>query len=371
MGNAWIDGRPVALQDAVNEAARMLGTSRLPIIGGLGTDIAGARAAISLAARLGGVIDHMHSDALLRDLDVLREAGLMLTSPNEARLRGDVLLLVGASPLTVAPELVRRLILEPLAPEVVESIERRVYWLCPGKARANDLAKQAKIQIIGRDPAELPVLLAALRARVAGRPTGKVTISAKALEALAGGLKSAKFGVAVWSAAELDVLAIEMLCGIVKDLNAETRFTGLPLAAPSNADGVLQACGWMTGFPMRTGFGRGRPEHDPWRFVSTRLVEDGEADCALWVSAYDASMPNWKTDVPAIVLTGEEPGGSPAARVRIAVGRPGVDHDAVEHLAAIGTLSAVPTKNKSDALSVAEAIELIAAALPPAGATLC
>ena len=24
--------------------------------------------------------------------------------------------------------------------------------------------------------------------------------------------------------------------------------------------------GWMTGFPPRTGFGRGYPEHDPWRF---------------------------------------------------------------------------------------------------------
>ena len=61
----------------------------------------------------------------------------------------------------------------------------------------------------------------------------------------------------MWSAANLDVLAIEMLCGLVQDLNAQTRFTGLPLAAGDNALGVLQACGWMTGFPMRTGFGRG------------------------------------------------------------------------------------------------------------------
>ena len=79
---------------------------------------------------------------------------------------------------------------------------------------------------------------------------------------------------------------IEMLFGLIDDLNAHTRFTGLPLAPGDNAAGVMQACGWMTGFPMRTGFGRGYPEHDPWRFDATRLVESGEADCALWISAY-------------------------------------------------------------------------------------
>ena len=150
--------------------------------------------------------------------------------------------------------------------------------------------------------------------------------------------KAARFGVAVWSAAELDVLAIEMLCGLVQDLNAKTRFTGLPLAPPDNALGVLQACGWMTGFPMRTGFGRGYPEHDPWRFDAARLVESGEADCALWISAYRVRLPAWKRGVPMIALTGARASFRPAPRVHIEVGRPGTDHDAVEHLPATATL---------------------------------
>ena len=49
MGDARIDGRPVALEAAIAEAARMLAASRLPVIAGLGTDIAGARAAVALA----------------------------------------------------------------------------------------------------------------------------------------------------------------------------------------------------------------------------------------------------------------------------------------------------------------------------------
>ena len=49
----------------------------------------------------------------------------------------------------------------------------------------------------------------------------------------------------------------------------------------------------MTGFPVRTGFGRGYPEHDTWRFDSTRLVDSGEADAAIWISAYGAEAPPW------------------------------------------------------------------------------
>ena len=69
--------------------------------------------------------------------------------------------------------------------------------------------------MIGRSAEDLPVLLAALRARVAGRPVGKTRLAAKALDALAAALRGARFGVAVWSAAELDALTIEMLCGLV------------------------------------------------------------------------------------------------------------------------------------------------------------
>ena len=92
---ASIDGAPASLDEAAAAAARLLARSRQPLIAGLGADIDGARAAIALAERVGGVIEHMHSAALLRDLDCLRETGIMLTTPGEARVRADVVLLVG------------------------------------------------------------------------------------------------------------------------------------------------------------------------------------------------------------------------------------------------------------------------------------
>ena len=59
----------------------------------------------------------------------------------------------------------------------------------------------------------------------------------------------------------------------------------------------------MTGFPPRTGFGRGYPEHDPWRFEASRLVDSGEADAALWISAFDGEKPAWsRADIPLVTL---------------------------------------------------------------------
>src|SRR5262249_37309856 len=105
MADAWIDGRAVALRAAAGEAAKLLKASRLPVVAGLGTDVDGARAAIGLAAQIGGVIDHSHSRTLLRDLDVARESGMMVTTPDEAGLHADTLLMVGPGLEAAWPEL--------------------------------------------------------------------------------------------------------------------------------------------------------------------------------------------------------------------------------------------------------------------------
>ncbi len=355
MARAWIGGKPAALERALAEAAALLSASRCPLITGLGTDIAGARAVISLAERIGAVFDHMNADVLLRDLAVLREAGMMLTTPNEARQRADTLLLVGPSLEQDAAELTRWLGLDGQP-----SAGRAVVRLCPGRA-APQLRAETRIR---RDPDQLPSLLAALRARLAGRPVGKTGVAAKALADLATQLKAARFGVAVWSARDLDALTIEMLCGMVADLNAHTRFTGFPIAPGDNAVGVLQVSGWMTGFPMRIGFGRGYPEHDPWRFDGARMVGCRETDCVLWISACRAAPPPWTDGPPVIVLTSGDP--AVASAVQIEVGRPGLDHDSVEHFAPLGTLVAVQATRQSDTISVADALGRIAASLEPA-----
>jgi formylmethanofuran dehydrogenase subunit B len=350
MAEAWIRGSPVALETALEEAARLIAASRMPVIAGLGTDVAGIRAAVALARQVGGAIDHMHSAALLRDLDGMREGGMMTTTPNEARLRADLLLLIGTGLTEAWPELPARLL-------DGRSRGRRVVWLC-GAGEAGTVG--VPVEQIGGGTADLPALLASLRAMCGDRPAGK---AAAGLSGLAADLRKVKFGVAVWSAAALDALTVEMLCGLVRDLNGATRFSGLPLVPTDNAAGVQQACGWLTGLPPRTGFGRGAGEHDPWRFDAVRLVDSGEADCAVWISSLSATAPRWKRDPPTIVLA-RDTSLRGKAEVVIAVGCPGIDHDAVTYWPATGTLSAALAQQTPIAMSVADALGKIAARLP-------
>ncbi len=367
---ASIDGAPASLDDAASAAARLLARSRQPFVAGLGVDMEGAKAAIALADRVGGVIDHMHSAALLRDLDCLRETGVMLTTPGEARVRADVVLLVGDGLLQTWPHLSERLLRPPARPEGVD-VARRIVWLAP-QAEATIPGFDGTTEVFAAGlGVTLAANLAALRARVKGRPVAQTQLPLPALDALAAALKGARFGVAVWTATRLGALEIEMLNGLVRDLNETTRFSTLPLAASDNGTGVLAACGWITGFPMRTGFGAGAPIHDPWRFDAERLVASGETDCVMWISAFGAVPPAWRSAVNFIALCERTTQFAEAPNVRITVGRPGVDHDAVMHSSDIGALVAVTATAPSAALTVAQALERIGVCLTGANAPSC
>ena len=368
---ASIDGAPASLDEAAAAAARLLARSRQPLIAGLGADIDGARAAIALAERVGGVIEHMHSAALLRDLDCLRETGVMLTTPGEARVRADVVLLVGDGLTEAWPASERAAVARRRRGRKAWTSQRRIVWLAP-HADATIPGFDGDIEIVAAGlGATLAANLAALRARVKGRPVAQTQLPLSALDTLAGAVKGARFGVAVWTARSLGALEIEMLHGLVRDLNDTTRFSTLPLPAPDNGAGVLAACGWITGFPMRTGFGAGVPIHDPWRFDAERLVASGETDCVLWISAFGAAPPAWRSAVNVIALCERTAQFAKAPNVRIAVGRPGVDHDAVMHSSDVGTLVAATASARSGAPSVAQALERIGACLEEANAPPC
>jgi formylmethanofuran dehydrogenase subunit B len=186
----------------------------------------------------------------------------------------------------------------------------------------------------------------------------------KAIDGFVADLAAARFGVAIWSTPALGPLETEMLQGIVADLNTRTRFSSLPIGPADNALGVLQVCGWMTGLPMRTGFGRSSPEHDPWRFDTARMVEAGEVDCAVWISAYGTAAPKWTEAVPVIALTAPDAPMRRTARVMIEVGRPGIDHDAFDYTLAIAALASTAAAKPSDVVSVARVLSEIATTLP-------
>jgi formylmethanofuran dehydrogenase subunit B len=82
-----VDGKDVSLDEAVAAAAKLIRESRLPVFGGLGTDVDGMRAVMTLAERSGGVVDHALSGDAYRNLRVYQSSGYLTTSLTEARNR--------------------------------------------------------------------------------------------------------------------------------------------------------------------------------------------------------------------------------------------------------------------------------------------
>jgi formylmethanofuran dehydrogenase subunit B len=305
---AFVKGEAVARETAIAAAQRLLARARLPVIAGLDTDVAGIRAALRLAEKFGGVLDHTGS---LAELNVMRTNGTLAITPFEARRVCDLFLLLG-----------------PDLPEMRSGVP---HLRLSGPSLSTDLA--------------------IVRALAAGRHISK---SPKKLEAICTQIQKAKFGAAVWRAGSLAEPVVEMAAGLVRDLNATARFSSIIL--PTHGSGADQVLGWLTGFPSRTGLARGFAEHDPWIFDAKRLVESGETDLVVWISP---SSPPWRRAVDTIAITTPEHRLKSAA-IHLIAATPGRDHDAELWSAETGNFVHHPATAPSDAPSVATLLEQLA-----------
>jgi formylmethanofuran dehydrogenase subunit B len=200
-----------------------------------------------------------------------------------------------------------------------------VYRLGPTSAPP-DLPSHVSLSDIDWPLDALPAAVASLRCLIAGR---KLPLPPDArLTALADALRSATYGTVVWNAATLDLagadLLIQSLAELVRQINQTSRCAVLPLGGGDNLMGANQACLWQTGYPLRTGFANGHPEHDPHRNDALRLIESGEVDAMVWISAFRPLPPPHRVGLPTIALTAAAPAVPPA--VSIPVGTPGLDH---------------------------------------------
>ena len=321
---ARVAGAPTDHAAAVAAAAEILRRSRMPVVGGLATDIDGMRGALELADRTGAVIDHRGSEALFRDLTALRDIGTMTTTFSEVRNRCDLLLIVGPDPLPTVPRFLERCLADRPTLFEMEPAERRLIHLGPAPGAAQD-----RLTHIPCSAKALAPTLAKLRA-ILRRPASASGVEA-ALTELAAKLKGARYAVIAWSAALLPAadadLIILCLVEIIRELNRVGRAAGLPLGGAENLTGANQACLWQTGHPLRTSFGAASPRHDPYLYSAARLIAGGEADALVWVAAFGGSLPPpLPPEAPLILLA--TPDAAPAIEpaVFLPVGRPGIDH---------------------------------------------
>lgn len=305
---AWIDGQAVERDEAIAAAAALLAGAHGPVIAGLCAEAAALQAAFDLARAIGASLDPAAGSGLYADLGALAAGGAMTTTAAEARGRADLVLALGAAPWSSG--LLAELAAEPPPRGRAAGQSRALLALGgPGDGGIQHVAYPA-------DGAGLAADIGLLRSLVAGRVAGP-----HPLADLAARLRAALYGVVVYDPAEVGALGAEMLNGLVKDLNEVTRCFALPLGDAYQGRAAAQVAAWSTGQGPRVGFGRGTPEHDPWRFDAERQAASGEIDAALWLASLPAPLPAWTRTVPTVALLGAPKGDE--AQVVIGVGVPG------------------------------------------------
>ena len=326
-----IAGDAVSLDEAVAKAAEILRTSRQPLFAGLAADTAGVRAALLLAERTGGIVDHVGGDGLFRNLRVVQDSGWMTTTLSEVRNHVDFVLIIGPDPTTQLPRFFERCIGPPQTLYMESRPTPPIVRLGPPSMHPEKTAGIAVTELhcaIDR----LPEAVGALRCLVNGRPLHDAAVaglSVTELCRLADQLKAARYGVVTWVAGAFAFanaeLLVQSIADLVRDVNQTTRCAALPLAGTDNVIGANQVCTWQSGVPLRTNFASGVPQHDPHIYATSRLLEDGEIDALVWISAF-RPLPPPATDVSTILIGA--PGALPARRpgVYVPVGTPGIDH---------------------------------------------
>ena len=329
-----IKGKAVALDEAIDAAAGILRKSRQPLLGGLGTDVAGMRAAVALAEATHGTMDHMHGQALSNNYRVLQSRGWMTTTLTEIRNRADLVLFIGTD-ATNTYGFYERAIWPQHAMFDPKPKDRQLIYLGNGlqPAKAPGAGKARKPQHLKCAATALGDVAGALNALVNEQPVNSKVAGLKLgeLQKLADQLKHARYSVIVWSPGELPEAngepIIESICNLIESLNATTRSSGFILGGDSAATTAANVTAWLTGYPLRISFARGYPEYDPVAYGLENMLESGRADSILWLSTLNADkkMPD-VGKIPSIVIADSDTAFSKQPDVFIPAGIPGIDH---------------------------------------------
>jgi formylmethanofuran dehydrogenase subunit B len=295
-----VDGRAATLREATSAAARLLRPSRQPLFGGLGTDVAGARALYRLACATGAICDAAQGRALTQSLRALQDRGGFTTTLAEVHARADVIVFVGGLGLDHAPLLFDRL-------GFGDAVVARRHVVAIGIPAPQQQQLAALGQRQGMRVESLPLqgdlfetvslLCAAVGQRVPNAPPQ--------IAALAARLRDARYGVFIGAPIDFAAhaaLLIETVNRIVGQLNASTRAAALWLGGGNGTATVNQVFTWLSGLPLRSRAGPRGLEHEPLCFDAARLIEDGAVDALLWLSSFDAASAPPPTTLPLIVL---------------------------------------------------------------------
>ena len=320
---ARVDGREASLDEALDEAAVILGGARAPLVNGLGQATCEAqRAAVALADAIGAVIDT--AGGVLDGASGLafQARGASTATLGDIRDRAEVVVVWRADPVTTHPRLLERLRLPADGRELVVV-----------DARRTATAEQADTFVELPADADLEALWT-LRALVGEAPLGDPDALDPRLGELAARLRACANGAILHhQRGHVEALALHAL---VRDLARVTHVVSATLRREGNAAGAEDVLAWQTGYPSAVSFAEGHPRSSPGELSAAAVLARGEADAALVVGSDpldhlpDAAAGALRA-IPFVSVDARDTATAGAARVAFTSAAPGVHRAGVAH----------------------------------------
>src|SRR5205823_9520194 len=282
-------GRTASLEQALDEAAKILRTAQRPLVY-LAVDLSceAQREAVALADRLGAMLDGVSSGAAAGILAAQRRgrAGATL---GEIRQRADVIVFWGTDPAERYPRFTSRYAVEPRGLAAPRGRNSRTVIAVDVEARRGPADADARVAIAGGDEVDA---LGVMRATVQGRKAGddaRFRGAAELARRMSQGHYVALVADGEPGADPADPDRAEGPVTLAQALNAPTRCALVTLRGGGNRAGADAVLTWQTGFPFAVDFAPGFPTYRPHAGAAA-LVAAGEIDAACVIGS-PASVP--------------------------------------------------------------------------------
>lgn len=355
----WVNAKqPADRASVVATIADSLKSAHNPLIIIDAIDLAGAAEAVELARTANATIDHSSAD----NVHFFQEQGWLGTTPGEAVLRADAVLLIGPLSDEIATDEALRRLCDEDKPRAFRYVGQNA----PPGSIANLVGKGLAGTNVG--DMSLTALIGLVRAHINGHGVNADAAIREAVSTLGDWMQGASYGVAVFATGALDDLEGYALSGLLDDLSLKTRWNALPLAVPLGQNELQRMTSSLTGVPTPAAFRNGRAQHDGWRYGARRGVARGEYDSVLWVSGSDTDVPEWVQHVPSVIVISAHDSALPGVAAQAQIGVAGVDYPAIIEPAEIGAFAAIAPPGRSDKDSPAHLLGTIRKTLETDGA---
>ncbi len=288
-----IKGREVSIEDAVDEAARILGKAKNPFVYGLSSTTSEAqRELVEIAERTRANLDNCSSYCHGPGVLARQQVGLVSCTLGEAKNRADLVIYWGCNPMEAHMRHMNRYSAQPKGLYIPEGRKDRTIVAIdirktPTTGRA-DLFLQVR-------PGHTFEIASTLRALIKGVklefPAGQDEVAGVPVESwrkVAEMIKNCKYGVlffglGVTQCRNTDI-NVEQVGRLVQEANQHTRFAAVAMRGHGNVNGANQVMTWQTGYPLAVNFSRGFPRHNPGEFSTIPMLVRKEVDAALIVA---------------------------------------------------------------------------------------